>query len=87
MVDAVDSKSTGGNLVGVRVSLPAPELKSAKALFPFKKNRMDLRYFQGIKGWFRLPLFLVRAGQLTGQKRKGGRCMPHPRAVTILTGK
>ena len=28
MVDAVDSKSTGGNLVGVRVSPPAPELKA-----------------------------------------------------------
>ena len=68
MVDAVDSKSTGGDLVGVRVSLPAPELKSAKALFPFKKNRIDLRYFQGVGGRLRSPLFIVRAGQLSGQK-------------------
>lgn len=50
MVDAVDSKSTGGDLVGVRVSLPAPELKSVKALFPSRKNRAYLRCLQGVKG-------------------------------------
>ncbi len=72
MVDAVDSKSTGGNLVGVRVSLPAPELKSAKALFPFKKNRMDLRYFQGVRGAAKIAPFscLCRPAHRTKAKRR-----------------
>ena len=33
MVDAVDSKSTEGNLVGVRVSPPAPIFEQSKPQF------------------------------------------------------
>lgn len=35
MADAVDSKSTEGNLVGVRVSPPAPDIKIRQ----YKMNR------------------------------------------------
>lgn len=39
MVDAVDSKSTGGNFVGVQISPPAPlKLKFINKLFLFRSE-------------------------------------------------
>ena len=41
MVDAVDSKSTGGDLVGVRISPPAPliKIKSGAKFYAKQKIR------------------------------------------------
>ncbi len=41
MVDAVDSKSTGGNFVGVQISPPAPllKLKSGAKFYAKQKIR------------------------------------------------